>query len=154
MTQRQSLPLAASSRSRWSLEQGDLFYEPFLSTYLDGPGIVPRDWLRDEVGERLARPNCRYVLIIGEPGAGKTGLMAALARSNPGWLRYFVRVDSITPLSGGDAVSMLLRIGHQPAHLNPEIFDPELLRIEVEQRVEQAAPGASVVGVKIDGAGL
>jgi hypothetical protein len=136
--------------SRSSPEQAELFYQPLLSSYLDGPGIVPRPWLDDEIRDRLARPTCRYVLIIGEPGAGKTGYMAELARSNPGWLRYFVRLDSTTPLSSSDAVSMMLRIGHQLAHLRPEVFDPELLEIEVEQRIEQAGPGASVVGVKID----
>jgi hypothetical protein len=137
-------------RGRRSSEQGNLFYEPLLSTYLDATGTIARTWLRDEIQERLSRPNCRFVLLIGEPGAGKTGLMAALARSNPDWLRYFVRLDSTTPLSGGDAVSMMMRVGHQLAHLHPEIFDPELLEIEVTQRIEQVDAGAFVAGVKIE----
>src|SRR5215469_3379461 len=110
MSRAQSLPQPVPLSSRSSPEQAELFYEPLLSTYLDGPGIVPRAWLGDEVRERLTSPSCRYVLIVGEPGAGKTGSMAELARSNPGWLRYFVRLDSTTPLSSADAVSMLLRI--------------------------------------------
>jgi hypothetical protein len=141
---------ALSPKGRSSSEQADLFYEPLLSTYLDGLGTIPRDWLQDEIQERISRPGCRFALLIGEPGAGKTGFMAALARSNPGWLRYFVRLDSTTPLSGGDAVSMMMRIGHQLAHVRPEIFDPALLQIEITQRVEHAGASASVVGVKID----
>ncbi len=128
----------------------DLFYEPLISTYLDASGVIPRDWLRDEIQEHLSRPSCRFVLLLGEPGAGKTGAIAALARAHPDWLRYFVRLDSTAPLSGGDAVSMMLRVGHQLAHLHPEIFDPELLEIEVKQRIEHAGADASVVGVKIE----
>ena len=97
----------------WS-EEAQLFYEPLISTYLDSPGTVARDWMWDEIRERLSRPSCRFVLLVGEPGAGKTGLMAALARRNPDWLRYFVRLDSTTPLSSSDATSMFLRVGHQP----------------------------------------
>ena len=100
----------------WS-EEEQLFYEPLISTYLDIPGIVARDWMREEIQERLSRPSCRFVLLLGEPGAGKTGFMAALARDNSNWLRYFVRLDSTMPLSSGDATSMFLRIGHPlPRH--------------------------------------
>lgn len=133
----------------WS-DQAQLFYEPLISMYLDGPGTVTRAWIWEEIQAQLSRPSCSFVLIVGEPGAGKTGLMAALARRNPDWLRYFVRLDSTAPLSSGDATSMFLRIGHQLAHRHPALFDPELLKIEVEQRVQNTAPGANVVGVKID----
>lgn len=130
-------------------EQAELFYEPLLARYLDAPGTIVRDWLHEEVERRLALADCRFVLLTGEPGAGKTGFMAALARSRPDALRYFIRLDSTTPLSSADAASLLLRMGHQLAHLRPEIFDPELLEIEVKQRLEQAGPGAQVTGVKI-----
>ncbi|HEX3251655.1 MAG TPA: hypothetical protein VHS05_19625 [Pyrinomonadaceae bacterium] len=133
----------------WS-EEDELFYEPLVSAYLDDLGTVARDWMHDEILKRLSRPSCRFVLLIGEPGAGKTGFMATFARHHPDWLRYFVRLDSTKPLSDGDATSMLLRLGHQLAHRRPEIFDPELLEIEVTQRVEKAGSGASVVGVKIE----
>src|SRR5512147_2391633 len=106
-------------------EQAELFYEPLLQRYLDAPGTIARDWLHEEVEKRLALADCRFVLLTGEPGAGKTGFMAALARTRPEALRYFIRLDSTTPLSGGDATSLLLRTGHQLAHLRPEIFDPE-----------------------------
>ena len=54
--------------------------------------------------ERLDKPGCRYVVVVGEPGAGKSGVMAGLAARHCDWMRYFIRRDSITPLSGGDAV--------------------------------------------------
>lgn len=128
----------------------DLFYETLLARYLDAGETVARDWLATEIGERLARPGCRFLLLTGEPGAGKTGAMAALARSHPQWLRYFIRSDSTTPLSGVEATSLLLRLGHQLAERRPKLFDPELLAIEVRQRVEHAEPGAAVVGVRIE----
>jgi hypothetical protein len=125
----------------------DLFYEGLVEGYQAAPINVHRRWLHDAVGEGIRRADRRYVLLVGEPGAGKTGLMAALAHAHPEWLRYFIRSDSTTPLSGGAATSLFLRFGHQLAHRHPELFDPELLEIVVNQRVGQAA---SVTGVRIE----
>jgi hypothetical protein len=128
-------------------ESADLFYDDLISTYVDAPDIVSRDWIFEEVGRRAALPACRIVIFLGEPGAGKTGIIATLAQRNPEWLRYFIRSNSVAPLSSGDAISVMLRVGHQLAHRQPELFDPQLLQIAVEQRVGTAG---SVVGVKID----
>jgi hypothetical protein len=143
-------PAGLSGAARQPADSTNLFYGDLISTYVDAPGVVPRDWLPAELRKRLILPDCRFVLLIGEPGAGKTGMMAGLARSNPGWLRYFIRSNSIAPLSGGEAISLMLRIGHQLAYQHPEIFDPELLEIVVNQRVEHGAADAAIVGVKID----
>ncbi|SNY23391.1 hypothetical protein [Paractinoplanes atraurantiacus] len=131
-------------------DAGELFFDDVVSDYVDDPAYVRRIWLEEAVRERLERPDCRYVVLIGEPGAGKSGLMAGLAARHPGWGRYFIRRDSTTPLSGGDAVSALLRVGHQLATRRPELFDPDLLTVVVNQRVAAAGPGASVVGVRIE----
>src|SRR4051794_1961227 len=112
-----------------------LFYEDLIARYLDQPWTVARGWLFSAIRDRLRRPTCRFVLLVGEPGAGKTGLMAALARANPDWPRYFIRSDSTTPISSGDAVSLFLRVGLQLAHRRPSIFDPEQLEIVVNQGV-------------------
>ena len=127
-----------------------LFYQDLIASYLDQPWTVARDWLATAIGDRLTKSTCRFVLVVGEPGAGKSGLMAALARANPDWPRYFIRSDSTTPLSSGDAVSFLLRVGVQLARRRPSLFDPKKLEIVVNQRIENAGPGATVVGVKID----
>jgi hypothetical protein len=128
----------------------ELFYDDVVRQYVDEPRYVRRTRLEETIIERLSRPFCRYVLLVGKPGAGKSGVMAGLADGHPGWLRYFIRRDSTTPLSGGDAVSVLLRIGHQLAARHPELFDPQRLEVVVTQRVAAAGPGASVVGVRIE----
>jgi hypothetical protein len=126
-----------------------LLFDDVVHRYVDEPGYVARTWLEDRVAETLANPSCRYVLLVGEPGVGKSGLMAGLAARNPGWLRYFVRRDSTTPLSGSDAASVLLRIGHQLATLRPRLFHVDRLEVVVTQRVASAGPQASVVGVRV-----
>ena len=128
----------------------DLFYGDLIDSYTAALDWVTRGWLEQQILEQLSEPDCRYVLVAAEPGAGKTGIMAALAATHRDWLRYFIRRDSTTPLSGGDASSMLLRIGHQLAQLRPHLFEPGRLEIVVRQRVEEAGPEAQVVGVHIE----
>jgi hypothetical protein len=127
-----------------------LFYDDLVAGYVDARDYVRRDWLQREVLDRLANPACRYVLITGEPGAGKSGLIAALARDHPEAPRYFLRRDSTTPMSGGDTASLLMRVGHQLAARRPELFAPERLEVVIEQRVRRADPGATIVGAEIE----
>ena len=126
-----------------------LFYENLIAGYVQAEGYVHREWLEEAILDRLAQPQCRYVLLTAEPGAGKTGVMASLADRHRQWLRYFIRRDSTTPLSEGDAVSALIRIGHQFAARQPALFDPQRLEVVVSQRVAQAGAESSVVGVRI-----
>ncbi|MGW0521313.1 hypothetical protein [Crossiella sp. NPDC003009] len=112
-----------------------------------GAGFVDRGWLRAEVEAALGRG---HVLVTGEPGAGKTSLLAALAEGHPDWLRYFARRDSRSVLAGTDVQSFLLAVGHQLARQRPEVFQPERLGVVVRQRVENVAAGGRVVGVRIE----
>ncbi|WHT16553.1 ATP-binding protein [Crossiella sp. CA-258035] len=112
-----------------------------------GAGFVDRGWLRAEVEAALDRG---HVLVTGEPGAGKTSLLAALADGHPDWLRYFARRDSRTVLAGTDVQSFLLAVGHQLARQRPEVFQPERLGVVVRQRVANVAAGGRVVGVRIE----
>jgi hypothetical protein len=112
--------------------------------------FVERTWLYDEVERALRADGGGYVLLTGEPGAGKTSLLAGIARAHPEWLRYFVRRDSRAALMGSDVQSFLLSIGHQLAQLRPEIFEPERLAVVVRQHVEAVRAGGRAVGIKIE----
>lgn len=138
-------PSAAPVRS----DDDDLRFDRLVAGFVDAPNAVTRSWLHTLVDDRLARPGCRYLLLTGETGSGKTAFMAAVARKHPEWLRYFIRADSTTPLSSGDTVSVMLRVGHQLAAIEPRAFDPERLEIVVKQRIGQAGASADLAGVRI-----
>ncbi len=125
------------------------FFDDVVAAHT-GPDFVRRRWLENAVGAALDGDQCRYVLLTAEPGAGKTGLIAELARSHPQWPRYFIRRDSRASLTGGDVQSFLLSIGHQLASVHPELFRPELLEVDVRQRVDSVLTGGRAVGVRID----
>src|SRR5262245_36234373 len=126
----------------------DLFSEALVDAYVeDDPRFVERAWLAELVEEALAADGCRYVLLGGEPGSGKTALLAWLARRHRDRPRYFIRRDSRTPLHAGDARSFLLAVGHQLAALRPRLFDRDRLEVVVRQRVEEVAAGGRAVGL-------
>ncbi|KQW03323.1 ATP-binding protein [Streptomyces sp. Root369] len=112
--------------------------------------FVPRPWLVNDIDRALSHDSTRIVLITGEPGAGKTSLLAGLAHTHPQWQHYFIRKDSRTALVGGDLQSCLLTVGHQLAHTRPELFEPQRLEVIVSQHIGTVEPGASAVGVRID----
>src|ERR1700733_5369357 len=131
-------------------ETSDLFYSDLIAQFANAHDAVSRYWLLDEVTARLAQPDCRFVLLTGEPGVGKTGVMTALAAAHPDWLRYFARADSIRRRSADDAVSLFLRIGHQLAQSQPDLFDPKLLEAVVVQMIGNVAQGGTATGIKIE----
>ncbi|MEU3901060.1 hypothetical protein [Streptomyces sp. NPDC045251] len=115
-----------------------------------GDDFVEREWLYDRIERALEVEEHQYVLVTGEPGAGKTSLLAGIARAHPDRLRYFFRRDSRTAVIGGDTESFLLSIGHQLARSRPELFEPESLSIAVQQHIDSVAATGRVVGIKID----
>ncbi|MGQ0775856.1 MAG: hypothetical protein ACT4NY_15795 [Pseudonocardiales bacterium] len=119
-------------------------------TAYTGPEFVERPSLQQRIHEFLGAESGQYLLITGEPGAGKTSLLAGMARDHRDWLRYFVRRDSRTVLAGGDVQSFLLSIGYQLARSRPDLFQPERLEVVVRQRVESLQPGGRVTGIRID----
>ncbi|MGV9352596.1 hypothetical protein [Streptomyces misionensis] len=112
--------------------------------------FVEREWLYDEIEQALESDECQYVLVTGEPGAGKTSLLAGIARAHPDRLRYFFRRDSRTAVTGGDTESFLMSIGHQLARTRPELFEPERLSVVVQQHIDSVQAEGRVVGIRID----
>ncbi|EEP70534.1 hypothetical protein MCAG_00861 [Micromonospora sp. ATCC 39149] len=128
----------------------DLFFEETVGRYVDHARFVPRDWLADRVEAHLADPECRFVLITGAPGTGKSALVAWLARRRPLGLRYFIRADSVRALASGSVRSVLLRLGHQLAVRRPELFAGQGLDVSVDQQVGAVAEGGRLVGVRAE----
>jgi WD40 repeat protein len=129
---------------------GELFSETLVRSYVDDTSFVERPWLADLIEEKLADAGCRFLLLTGEPGSGKTALTAWLARRNPDWPRYFIRRDSRVPLNSGDARSLLFALGHQLAALHPALFHPEKLDIVVRQHFGEIAPGGRAAGIRVE----
>ncbi|MFE6681410.1 hypothetical protein [Streptomyces sp. NPDC057729] len=112
--------------------------------------FVERTWLYDEIERALESDRGQYVLVTGEPGAGKTSLLAGMARARPDRLRYFFRRDSRTALTGGDVQSFLLAAGHQLARARPELFELEHLSVVIKQHIESVEVEGRVVGIRIE----
>jgi hypothetical protein len=83
-----------------------------------GPGFVERRWLAEAVHTALEAPGCRYVLLTGESGAGKTAFLAGLAARNPDWPRYFVGRAMRSSLTGADPRAVARSIARQVAALD------------------------------------
>ena len=145
MSQRPEHQLPAAERDLAALFSTDL-----IGWYLDHRRFVPRPWLTARVKAELGRPGTRFVLLTGAPGTGKSGLMAELARRSPGVLRYFIRRDSADVLQGGDARTFLFSLGHQLAAQRPELFESDLLQLDVELRARKIAADGRVVGIEAD----
>lgn len=127
----------------------NLFFHDIVSSYVDAPRFVRRDWLAHDLQRRLDEPGCRFVSLTGEPGCGKSGFIAQLAADHPDWPVYFIRRDQKRSLGEASAKSFLLRIGFQMAALFPEAFDLEQIRVDIEQEVGTEGNGAEVVGARI-----
>ena len=130
-------------------ESADVFAEALVASYVDDPRFVPRPWLLNQVQAALDEPQARFVLLTGEPGSGKSALMAHLGRLHAERPRYFLRRDSMAALQGGDARTFLFAVGHQLAHLHPSLFDPRRLEVVVRQRAESIASGGQMIGIKV-----
>ena len=133
-----------------AIREGDLFFSDVVDSYVNNPRFIRRDWLAEEVKKLLADPDCRFVLLTAEPGAGKSAFMAQLAHDHPDWPRYFIRRDQRGPLADTGTQSFLLRLGFQLAALYPELFTPENLKIAVEQRLGTVEDKGKAIGAEID----
>jgi WD40 repeat protein len=115
-----------------------------------GLNFVAREWLYTAIERSCAPAHVRYVLVTGEPGAGKTSLMAGLALRNAGYLRYFVRRDSLSRPEDVSLAEFLLEIGHQFVQQRPELFISQGFDVSVEQDIGTVSAGGRVVGLQAD----
>ena len=112
--------------------------------------FVGRHWLIDKIGALLDERACRFIVLTGGPGLGKSAVMAHLAAKNPQWLRYFIRRDNRHLLRPSDAKTFFLTIGGQLASLRPNLFEPTKLEIIARQRIGSLESGGEAVGVRIE----
>ena len=134
-----------------SSTKDDLFNLDLIHSYVDkelNPRFVERHWLKQQVENKLANLDCRFVLLTAEPGAGKSAFMAWLAHQHPDWCRYFIRRDQRTPLGDVGSYSFLLQVGFQLAATYPQSFNQEQIKIVVEQRIGTAT-NSEIVGAEI-----
>jgi hypothetical protein len=132
-----------------SHQHEDIFFSEVIQERVqEDPLFIERKWLVHRIEQALNDPSCRFVLIPGEPGIGKTTLMAELAHHYPNSLRYFLRVDNQTPYRSGNAQSFLLSIGLQLAARRRELFRPENLEMAVRLRIGDIPSSGTVIGIK------
>jgi hypothetical protein len=124
-------------------------FEQFILERSSGE-FIERDWLKARIDRVLAAPDVNLVLITGEPGTGKTSLMAGMAKAHPDWLRYFVGGETGGTPATGDLSSFLLAIGHQLAHQQPMLFEPSVLEVAVQQHVDSIEAQGSATGIRIE----
>jgi hypothetical protein len=89
----------------------------------DPAKFVGREWLVDEVAQFRDSPDRRHLVIVGEPGSGKSAFVAYLAETwnSP---RHFIRGDNLSGVTGVDSRAFLLSIGTQLFQkYGTEIFD-------------------------------
>jgi hypothetical protein len=74
--------------------------------------FVGRDWLVEKVAAFRDHPGARHLVIVGEPGSGKSAFVAYLAEI---WNcpRHFIRTDSTEGVTGVAAKHFLCSIGAQ-----------------------------------------
>ena len=128
----------------------DLFFRETVRRYIQARRFVRRDWLAREVTGAMADRSCRMLLLTGQPGAGKSGIVAQLAEEHPDWPVYFIRRDQRSPLSAASARAVLLRVGFQLAVLRPELFSTEQVRVVVEQRIGEVMRDGSAVAAEVE----
>ncbi|MEU4427734.1 hypothetical protein AB0F81_44525 [Actinoplanes sp. NPDC024001] len=87
-----------------------------------GDHLVERRRLTAAVEHSVA--TSPWTLLTGEPGSGRTTLLAALSRAHPDWLHFSATRDTLTALTRADPAGFLLAIGYQLARTRPHLFDP------------------------------
>ncbi len=74
------------------------YFSKTISTRYNADKFVGREWLIEEVVRFKDDEDRRHLIIVGEPGSGKSAIVTYLAEL---WNcpRYFIRVDNTVGLS-------------------------------------------------------
>jgi AAA ATPase domain len=126
-----------------------------------------REWVFERLAEFLDGPD-GALLLIGDPGTGKTAVAAQLARASAGRLASYGPVDGSLPALRVDAAyfcragkvdlldvaqrlsDQLVEAFPQHAEIRPASLASEVQVSQVQVHTGAVAPGASVTGVRID----
>jgi tetratricopeptide (TPR) repeat protein len=130
--------------------QDELLFESVVRSYVENARYLLRPWLATRLDEKLTTPSCRFVLITGPPGVGKSAFVAGLAQQHPDWCRYFIRRDQHRPLAEPSAENFLLMTGLQLTARRPELFDQAQVELAVYQRLDDVGAGSKLVGAEIE----
>jgi hypothetical protein len=101
-------------------------YSNVISTRYNPDEFVGREWLIKEVARFRDDQDRRHMVIVGEPGSGKSTFLAYLAES---WNcpRHFIRVDNISGVTGVDPRAFLVSLGSQLYQkYGPHIFEQRI----------------------------
>ena len=122
-------------------------FEPLVRTKLIG--FTGRQWLFDEIEAWLGARRGNALLIVGDPGAGKSAAAAALVRDNPsGRVLGYHFCDYSTPETTDPAVFVRSLVAQLCARLDgfqPMVADPEIGRVLAKVDADPASVFETVV---------
>jgi hypothetical protein len=111
-------------------------------------GYLPRPQIELAVRQKLQSASAGMIVMRGEPGAGKTCLVAAQIQAHGG-LCHFLRRGHTEYSLWRDPYGFLTSIGFQLRERFGEWLFPASVAIDTDQRVHMLEEGASLTGIHI-----
>src|SRR5262245_50588332 len=85
----------------------DMLFGAAAGSYVENKRRVGRPCLAQETSRAIDHAQCRFILITGPPGVGKSAFVADLVCRHASWCRYFIRRDQFRPLGDPGVGSVL-----------------------------------------------